>query len=97
MTETAQLDRLAADTAMGPVTLDVADLAGMTAYYRDAVTLQVLSEDGPVVTLGRGSTPIIVLRHSPELKHAAPGSAGLFHTAILFPTQADLALSLIHI
>ena len=60
MTQTTpQRDRLAADTAMGPVTLDVADLEGMTAYYRDAVTLQVLSEDGPVVTLGRAGTPII--------------------------------------
>ena len=86
-----KIDRLAADTAMGPVTLDVADLAGMTAFYRDAVTLQVLTEEGPVVTLGRGTTPVVVLRHSPALKHAAPGSAGLFHTAILFPTQADLA------
>lgn len=84
-------DRLAADTSMGPVTLDVADLAGMTAFYRDVITLQVLSEDGPVVTLGRGRTPLVVLRHSPQLRHAAPGSAGLFHTAILFPTQTDLA------
>jgi catechol 2,3-dioxygenase len=88
---TVRPDRLAADTAMGPVTLDVADLAGMTAFYRDVITLQVLSEDGPVVTLGRGTTPIVILRHSPELRHAAPGSAGLFHTAILFPTQTDLA------
>ncbi|MGO0576795.1 VOC family protein [Ornithinimicrobium panacihumi] len=87
-------DRLAADTAMGPVTLDVADLEGMTAFYRDAVTLQVISAEGPVVTMGRGTTPIIVLRHSPTLKHAAAGSAGLFHTAILFPTQADLAATL---
>ncbi|AXH97897.1 VOC family protein [Ornithinimicrobium avium] len=76
---------------MGPVTLDVADLAGMMAFYRDAVTLQVLSEEGPVVTMGRGTTPVVVLRHSPQLGHAAPGSAGLFHTAILFPTQTDLA------
>lgn len=95
MTQTTpQRDRLAADTAMGPVTLDVADLGAMTAYYRDAVTLRVLEEEGSVVTLGRGSTPIIVLRHSPELRRAAPGSAGLFHTAILFPTQAALAATL---
>jgi catechol 2,3-dioxygenase len=88
---TARPDALAADTAMGPVTLDVADLGAMTAFYRDAVTLQVITEDGPVVTLGRGDTPVVVLRHAPTLRHAAPGSAGLFHTAILFPTQADLA------
>ncbi|MGD8149756.1 VOC family protein [Ornithinimicrobium sp. Y1694] len=85
------LDRLAADTAMGPVTLDVADLAGMTAFYRDVVTLQVLAEDGGLTTLGRGVTPVVVLRHTPQLRHAPAGSAGLFHTAILFPTQAELA------
>lgn len=44
--------RLAADTAMGPVTLDVADLDAMTGYYRDAVGLSVLDATGPVVTLG---------------------------------------------
>ena len=93
-TSTARTDRLAADTAMGPVTLDVADLAGMTAFYRDVITLEVISEDGPVVTLGRGTTPVVILRHSPALKHAAPGSAGLFHTAILFPTQTALAAAL---
>mgnify|MGYP003116976955 CR=1 FL=1 len=94
MTDSA---RLAADTAMGAVTLDVADLDAMTAYYRDAVGLSVLTADGPVVTLGRAgdvsaaSVPVVVLRHSPTLKHAGPREAGLFHTAILFETQAALA------
>ncbi len=89
--------RLAADTSMGAVTLDVADLDGMTAYYRDAVGLSVLDATGPVVTLGRAgdlgatSVPLVILRHSPELKHAGPREAGLFHTAILFETQAALA------
>ena len=104
--------RLAADTSMGPVTLDVADLDAMTAYYRDAVGLSVLDSAGPVVTLGRaGRTaggvagdaseasgapspeahPLVILRHSPALTHAGPREAGLFHTAILFETQAALA------
>ena len=89
--------RLAADTSMGAVTLDVADLDGMTAYYRDAVGLSVLDATGPVVMLGRAgaasaaSVPLVILRHSPELKHAGPREAGLFHTAILFETQAALA------
>ncbi len=85
------LDRLAADTAMGAVTLRVADLDRMTAYYRDAVTLTVLAADGSQAVLGRGSTPIVVLEHAPELRHAGPRDAGLYHTAILFDTQADLA------
>lgn len=88
---------LPADLAMGSVTLDVADLDVMTAYYRDAVGLTVLTADGPVVTLGRPGTPgqlarpVVTLRHSPALRHAGPREAGLFHTAILFETQSALA------
>lgn len=94
MTDTT---RLAADTSMGPVTLDVADLDAMTAYYRDAIGLSVLDSAGPVVTLGRAgdvgaaSLPLVILRHSPALRHAGPREAGLFHTAILFETQPALA------
>ena len=84
-------DQLAADTAMGAVTLLVADLDAMTAYYRDAVTLQVLSESNGTVTLGRGTTPVIILESAPALKHASPKDAGLFHTAILFDTERALA------
>ena len=82
---------LPADSAMGAVTLRVADLDRMTAYYRDAVTLRVLAADGDRVVLGRGATPAVVLEHAPELKHAGPGEAGLFHTAILFDTPETLA------
>src|SRR5687768_1887758 len=78
---------LAAATGMGAVTLRVGDLDGMIRYYRDGVTLELLSHDGPVAVLGRGTTPIVVLEHAPELKHAGPRSAGLFHTAILFDTR----------
>ncbi|MDY0947125.1 VOC family protein [Frigoribacterium sp. CFBP9039] len=86
-------DLLAADTGMGAVTLRVADLDAMTAYYRDSVTLQVLASEPAAgrVTLGRGATPIVILEHAPELRHAGPREAGLFHTAILFETEADLA------
>ncbi|PRB05918.1 VOC family protein [Microbacterium sp. MYb64] len=79
---------------MGAVTLLVADLDAMTAYYRDAVTLRVLSAEGDRVVLGRGTTPVVILQHSPDLKHATPRTAGLFHTAILFETQAALAAAL---
>src|SRR6185437_14707764 len=84
-------DLLAGDTRMGAVTLRVADLDMMTAYYRDAVTLNVLAAAGDEVVLGRGAEPILVLVRSPELQHAPSRSAGLFHTAILFDSEADLA------
>ena len=84
---------LAADTRMGSVTLRVADLDAMTAYYRDAVTLTVLSSSGAEAVLGRGAEQVLRLVHTPELRHAPSRSAGLFHTAILFDSEADLATS----
>lgn len=90
MTETNQ-HLLAADTAMGPVTLRVGDLDTLTAYYRDAIALQVLAATADTVTLGRGTTPVVILEHAPELRHASPRDAGLFHTAILFDTEEALA------
>lgn len=87
-------DRLAADTAMSAVTLLVGDLDAMTAYYRDVVTLQVLDAAGETVSLGRAGRPLVILRREPQLRHATPGSAGLFHTAILFESQTALAAAL---
>ncbi|MCJ1698087.1 VOC family protein [Rathayibacter festucae] len=88
---TSSSDLLAPDTVMGAVTLRVADLDAMVAYYRDAVLLDLLSQDGSVAVLGRGGVPAVILQHAPELRHAAPRSAGLFHTAILFESEAALA------
>jgi len=79
---------------MGAVTLLVGDLDGMTAFYRDVITLQVLSAEGDEVVLGRAGRPVVVLRHEPALRHASAGAAGLFHTAILFETQEALAAAL---
>ncbi|GAA4672548.1 VOC family protein [Frondihabitans cladoniiphilus] len=88
---------LAQDTGMGAVTLRVADLDTETAFYRDCVLLTVLEEhpggvDGPArVVLGRVGTPIVILEHTPELRHAAPHEAGLYHVAVVFERQPDLA------
>ena len=84
-------DLLAPETRMGAVTLRVADLDTMTAFYRDAVTLTVLAASGQEVVLGRGAERVLVLVASPELRHAPARAAGLFHTAILFDSEADLA------
>jgi catechol 2,3-dioxygenase len=85
--------KLAADTTMGAVTLRVADLDAMIRFYTDGVTLELLTQEGGVATLGRAGRPLVILEHTPALKHASPGEAGLFHTAILFDTEAELAAS----
>jgi catechol 2,3-dioxygenase len=41
--------------------------------------------------LGFKNLEIVILEHKPVMKHASPHEAGLFHTAILFPTEAALA------
>ncbi|MFT4029550.1 MAG: VOC family protein [Protaetiibacter sp.] len=78
---------------MGAVTLNVADLDGETRYYRDAIGLDVLDASGPRVVLGRAAAarPLVILVHTPGLRHAGPGEAGLFHTAIVFDTKEALA------
>jgi catechol 2,3-dioxygenase len=87
-------DLLSAQTGMGAVTLRVGDLDAMIAYYRDAVTLELQSQEGDVAVLGRGDVPAVILQHAPELKHAVPRSAGLYHTAILFESEPALAAAL---
>lgn len=85
---------LSADTSMGAVTLLVGDLKKMTDYYRDAITLDVLSETPLRVVLGRKHQALVILELARELRHASRDQAGLFHTAILFETQADLAAAI---
>jgi catechol 2,3-dioxygenase len=89
MSTTSEL--LPANTSMGPVTLWVADLDAMVRYYRDAIGLEILSQSGSTCVLGASNRPIVILESKPGMKHASPHEAGLFHTAILFSTQAALA------
>lgn len=85
------------DLAMGPVTLRVAAMDTMLAFYRDSVGLDVLDEAAGAVVLGAGHTPALILEHSPAMRHAGPSEAGLFHTAFLFPNQADLARAVVSV
>ena len=83
--------RLADGTEMGAVTLKVRDLDNMIKYYTEALPLQVLAQEGASAVIGRGNRPLVILEHAPELQHASPRAAGLFHTAILFESETALA------
>lgn len=88
-----QSELLPSNIEMGAVTLWVADLDSMIRYYRDGVGLELLGQLGDRAVLGFENLEIVILEHKPMMKHASPREAGLFHTAILFPTQAALAKS----
>jgi len=87
-----------ADTplSIGTVRLRVGDLAGMSAFYRQVIGLSPVEQTSRQVTLGVGSTPLVVLNADPAAKARNPRDAGLFHTAFLLPTRADLARWLAH-
>ena len=86
---------LAPATSMDAVTLHVGDLETMSTYYADAIALEPLEERsrGRQVhrVLGRGTTPMLRLVHTPDLPAVDPRQAGLFHTAFLFDDATSLA------
>ncbi|MFI8526243.1 VOC family protein [Promicromonospora sukumoe] len=93
---TAVHDRIITpDLAMDAVTLRVGDLDTMASYYGAAFALEPLEERGKGSevhrVLGRGTTPLLRLVHTPGLPAGDHRQAGLFHTALLFDDEAALA------
>jgi catechol 2,3-dioxygenase len=82
---------------IGAVALKVRDLDRLTAYYRDALGLAVLDQDKDRATLGAGGVPLVQLERAPDAKPDDPRTAGLYHTAFLVPTRADLARWLLYV
>jgi catechol 2,3-dioxygenase len=87
----SRTDVLSPGTGMGAVTLKVANLDPMVTYYETGAGLTLLAQEGGRAVLGRPGRPALVLEVAPELKYASASAAGLFHTAILFEQQSDLA------
>ncbi len=83
-------DKLSAQLSMNAVQLKVGDLDIMSTYYPQALGLEVLKESAAGTSLGRGAETLVQLTPAPGLQLPARGEAGLFHTALLFKTQADL-------
>ena len=82
---------------IGAVALAVRDLNLLTAFYRDALGLSVLDQGANGASLGVGGLPILHLEHRPGAKPDDQHEAGLYHTAFLMPTRADLARWIAHV
>lgn len=76
--------------AMGRVALTVHDLDRVSAFYQRVVGLHELSAEANVVRLGAGDTVLLELRGDSKALRRSPRDAGLFHTAFLLPSRADL-------
>jgi catechol 2,3-dioxygenase len=82
---------------IGAVALNVRDLDRVAGYYRDLLALSELGRNGGTVRLGVGDVMLVQLDHRPDAKADDPREAGLYHTAFLMPTRADLARWVKHI
>ncbi|MGL4813371.1 MAG: VOC family protein [Beijerinckiaceae bacterium] len=82
-------------TRIGHVHLKVADIDRALGFYRDVLGFQVMQRYGAqAVFLSAGGYHHHIAINTWESKGGSPpppGSTGLFHTAILYPTRAALA------
>ncbi|MDP3340729.1 VOC family protein [Frigidibacter sp.] len=82
---------------IGHVALTVRDLPAVGAFYQRALGLAPLSQDGATLRLGAGGRLLLELRRDPAARPSSPREAGLYHTAFLVPTRADLGRWLAHV
>lgn len=82
-------------TQIGHVHLKVADLERAIAFYRDVLGMQLMERYGTQAAFlsAGGYHHHIGLNtwESKDGKPPAPGTTGLYHTAILYPSRAALA------
>jgi catechol 2,3-dioxygenase len=82
---------------IGALGLKVRDLGRLTDFYHGVLGLSVLERCNDRATLGAGAVPLIELEHRVDAKPDDPRTAGLYHTAFLMPTRADLARWILHV
>lgn len=91
MTDTSDFfDMNAAPMRIGIVTIKVRDLDAVSSFYQRILGLTPMTKSMATVTLGANGTPMVTLHGDPALSPRDPRQAGLFHTAFLMPSRADL-------
>lgn len=92
LTKTRDLfDMQAAPLRIGALRLKVRDLERVTNFYTTVLGLEVVERTPRSARLGSASSTLLELQEDPALAPRDPRQAGLFHTAFLLPSRADLA------
>ena len=81
---------------IGSVGLKARDLSRLTDFYTQAIGLQLIDRDANTARLGAGGVTLLELESAPNATPDDPRTAGLYHTAFLQPTRADLGRWLVH-
>ena len=74
---------------LGGLELKVLDLEGEVGFY-EWFGLNKLAGDESSATLGAGEKPLLRLKSTPGLRARPRHSSGLYHFAILLPSEAEL-------
>ena len=88
---------LPAETRIGHVHLKVADLERAVGFYRDLMGFDLLMNFGTAAFLSAGGYHHHIGLNTWESANGAPpapGTTGLYHFAINYPTRRDLAVAL---
>lgn len=72
------------------VGLKARDAESLERYYKALLGFTEISRSDGDITLGAHGRPLLVIESAPSAKPDDPRSAGLFHTAFLLPSRADL-------
>lgn len=78
------------------VTLRVRDPELMTRFYSEILGLSVLESTAETTRLGVDGITLVTFEHRPDAPVEPPSEAGLYHTAFLMPSRAELARWLVH-
>ena len=92
--------RLPAETRLGRVRLQIADLDRSLAFYESILGLRVLDRAGDAAVLGAHDeeTPLVELVERPGVRPVPPrGLLGLYHVAFLLPDRAALGRFVRHL
>ncbi len=70
--------------------LKARDAESLAEFYRHVIGLEELARDGETISLGAKGRQLLEIEADKAAKPDDPKSAGLFHTAFLLPSRADL-------
>jgi catechol 2,3-dioxygenase len=82
---------------IGAVGLVARNLDLLAGYYQSLLRLTVLERTPHLAKLGVSGVTLIEIEHRPDAKPDYERTAGLYHTAFLMPTRADLARWILHV
>lgn len=80
-----------APLSIARVGLKAQDAEGLARWYTANVGLQEIARDGATIRMGAGGAVLLEITEVEGLRRAFPSWAGLYHTAFLLPSRADLA------